>query len=178
MARLERILAASRAGGQTCALLFLSVKKGLANSNEIICIRLRSTAFCASGFNPRGGQLCRTSSSCGNRSAALGLGTRCLERPDRGWLCPLPSRISGGSKFIVNEPFRGRATARAGCQTRAWRDRLSRRHQHRRLSQQRRRSYRSITRRRAADHLQQRRRAVLGSKARKQLSKRVARSFN
>ena len=39
MARPERILAASRAGGQTCALLFLSVKKGLANSNETICIR-------------------------------------------------------------------------------------------------------------------------------------------
>ena len=64
------------------------------------------------------------------------------------------------------------------ARTRARRDRLSSRHQYRRVSQQRGRSYRSITRRRAANHMQQRRRAVFRSKARQQLSKRVARSSN
>ena len=55
----------------------------------------------------------RRSPSCGNRSAALGLGILCLERPGSGWLCPLRSGISGGNKFIgqqaISRPNGGRS---------------------------------------------------------------------
>ena len=86
--------------------LFLSVKKGLANSNEIVCIRLRSTAFVHRASTQGARQLCRTSPSCGNRSAALGLGTRCLERPDRGWLLPFCRVVfPAEANSSLNEPF-------------------------------------------------------------------------
>ena len=47
----------------------------------------------------------------------LGLGTRRLERPGRGRLCPLPSGISSGKKFIVQQAIsRPLGGSKAGCQ--------------------------------------------------------------